>query len=772
MKRVALVFSIVALVFVCSYADTSMASKECQNDESTKVAIVYNKKNNIISRISIDGLQNVKMKRVLSVINLKKGKYYSVDKAREDVCSIFGLGCFENVDFCFDCNSGKLTFIAVEKPCVERIVFKGNLEFSTSKLKKLSVLREKKYYDLLKLNETRKRLYALYVNKGYSGCKIESSSTIDDSTNRVTVTFDITENNKIVVREIKIDGAVFVKHKKILKIIKTKCGRMFDEDVYTEDLKVVETFYRNNGFMDYKLVDSSIAYNSIRTEMFLKLNISEGKKYKIGLVNSNGNFIVDSGEVNKVVKIKKGQFFNQQKILKATQYIRDIYFDKGYLFAVIDPSFSKNDADGVVDISFSIEENSIVYVGNIRVSDLVSTKDKVVRREILIKPGDVLARGKVLRSIERIYNLGFIESVEPRFFPTESLNIMDVVFSVNEGKAGTINAGIGYSSLGRFLGTIQVQHMNILGSGQKLNLLWELDKKNTFVIDWVDPWIFGKNVNLALSAFSIEKTRGYGSVTKAYDEGRVGFSINVCPALSDYINFLFGYRFEHVKLSKIEKEYIYIPSLVEKSKDKVSSIFARCVYDSRDYVFDPSRGSKQLLSVQLASDLFGGDINFIKGTISSSLFFHTFWKFVLTFNTEVDAIASYGNKDDVPIYEKFYSGGVDSIRGYKYRTEIGPKWGGKFRGVVNIEYKFPIVAKKGRTILQGALFCDVGGAWKNFKSVKLSFGKHRRNLRSGIGFSIRIVTPVFPLRFDWGYGLNHKKNEKSHQSYVNIGSAF
>jgi outer membrane protein insertion porin family len=748
-----------------------MSPKECRNNESRKETITYDKKANVISCVLFDGLQNVKIKKVLSVINLKKGRCYSVDKAREDVRSIFGLGCFENVDFCFDCSSGKLIFVVVEKPCIEHIAFKGNLEFSTPKLRKLSVLKEKKYYDLLKLDETKKKLRRMYVNKGYSGCKVESSSSIDGSTNRITITFHITENGKIAVGEVKIEGVVSVKHKKILKIIKTKHGRMFNENIYAEDLKVIETFYKNNGFIDYELVDSNMTYNSIGTEMSLKLNISEGKKYKIGMVNCNGNFVVDSREINKAVKIKKGQVFNQQKIIEAMQHIRDIYFDKGYLFAVVDSSFSKNDV-GVVDVSFSIRENFVIYVGNICVSDLVSTKDKVIRREILVKPGDILARSKVLRSIEKIYNLGFIESVEPRFFPTESSNVMDVVFSVNEGKAGTINAGIGYSSLGRFLGTIQIQHLNVLGLGQKLNLLWELDKRSTFVIDWVDPWIFGKNVDLALSAFSIEKTRGYGRVTKAYDEDRVGFSINVCQTLSDYINFLFGYRFEHVKLSKIEKESIYIPNLVEKSKDKVSSVFARCVYDSRDYVFDPSKGYKQLLSMQLASDLFGGDINFVKGTMSSSLFFHTFWKFVLTFNTEVDVVASFGNKGNVPIYEKFYSGGVDSVRGYEYRTEIGPKCGGKVRGVVNVEYKFPIVAKKGRTILQGALFCDVGGAWKNFKSVNLNLGKRRRNLRSGVGFSVRIVTPVFPLRFDWGYGLNHKKSEKLSQSYVNVGSAF
>ncbi|MDR3281516.1 MAG: outer membrane protein assembly factor BamA [Endomicrobium sp.] len=772
MKKVVLAFNVVVLFFGYSYAHVSMSLKEYTNDKSEKMTIVSEKSTNIISRISIYGLQNVKKKSVLSVINLKRGRNYSVDKVREDVRSIFELGCFENVDFSFNSNSGELTFVVVEKPYIERIVFKGNSKFSTLKLKNVAVLKERNYYDLLKLNETKIKLNSLYVNRGYSDCKIELYSTINSTTNRAIITFLITENNKIVVGEIRIEGVESFRYKKLLKIIKTKTRGIYNEDRYAKDLKAIEAFYKDNGFMDYKLVDSTITHSSVVTEVSLKMNISEGKKYKIGSINCNGNFAVGSKKINKIIKIKKWQIFNQQKIIKMIQDIKDAYFDKGYLFVVIDSSFNKKDEDGIVDVSLSIKENSVIYVGNIYIDDLISTKDKVIRREILVIPGDILSKGKILRSVERIYNLGFIESVEPKFFPIESSNIMDIVFSVNEGKAGTINAGVGYSSLGRFLGTIQVQHMNILGLGQKLNLLWELDKRNTFVIDWVSPWIFGKNANLTLSAFSIEKTKGYGRVTKAYDEDRVGFSINVSPKLGDYVSLLFGYRFEHIKLSKIEKSCIDITSLVKNQKDKVSSVFARCLYDSRDYIFDPSKGSRHLLSMQVASDLLGGNVNFVKGTISSTLFFPTFWKFILTFNSEVDAITSYASKGGVPIYERFYSGGADTVRGYEYRTEIGPKDGGKVKGIINVEYKFPIVAKRGRTILQGALFCDIGGAWKDFKRVNLSLGSHRCSLRSGIGFSIRIVTPIFPLRFDWGYGLNHKKNEKLYQSYVNIGSVF
>jgi outer membrane protein insertion porin family len=199
---------------------------------------------------------------------------------------------------------------------------------------------------------------------------------------------------------------------------------------------------------------------------------------------------------------------------------------------------------------------------------------------------------------------------------------------------------------------------------------------------------------------------------------------------------------------------------------------SQIVYDTRDYIFDPSRGSRQLLNLQIAGGPLGGNVNFIKGVAKSSWFFPTFWKFVLSFNLNAGVIGSYGGQASVPIYEKFYVGGADTVRGYKYRTEIGPTDGGEFMTVLNIEYKFPLVADKGRTILQGAFFYDIGGTWAKPEDIKFALGTGENNFRSGVGFGIRFATPVFPLRLDWGYGLNHKEGDTLQQFYFTIGNVF
>jgi len=760
----------------------------------------------VISQILVNGLKNVKQKNVLSAIASKKGKLYSVETAKDDVRAILDIGEFETAEFRFNKINGDLIFTVVEKPYIDKITFKGNKKFSSGKLKSKSQLKEKDFYDVLKFEETKKEILTLYRDDGYADVQIEVYPTVNEDTNKMTISFLITENNKITIGGVKIEGALAFKEKKVLSQIKTKPKKVFKEDVYQADLRAIEAFYKNNGYMDYQLVSSSTAYNAERTQMFLTLNISEGIKYEIGDVTYSGNVAISDKEIKKLIKIRKGSEFKQEKVYETMQNIYEAYSNKGYLHTAINPSFDKgkkeensnfsidgnnvtisfekakekevkekiDSKEGVVNISLPITENSVVYVGRIYVDGLVSTKEKVIKREVLLKEGNVLSAGKVRRSMEKIYNLGFIESAEPQILPTGSPDIMDLVFNVTEGKPGMITAGAGYSSVDQFVGSIQFQHMNVFGLAQRLNLLWEFGaRRQNYEIDWTEPWIFDKNASLTLSAYNIERKRDYAAVTNAYNENRVGVSARVGPRVSDYFSLLFGYTYEYVRLYDIDSSVRpEIEAATDLSRDRTSSVMAQISYDTRDYIFDPSSGNRQLFNLQIAGGPLGGNVNFVKGIARSSWFFPTIWKFVLSLNLNVGMIGSYGGQATVPIYEKFYVGGADTVRGYKYRTEIGPSDGGELMTVLNVEYKFPIVADKGRTVLQGAFFYDIGGTWAKPGDITFSLGTEEKSFRSGVGFGIRFATPVFPLRLDWGYGLNHKEGEALQQFYFTIGNVF
>jgi outer membrane protein insertion porin family len=725
---------------------------------------------NIISKVNIKGLRNVKEKNILSEIKLNKGKVYSVESARDAVRSITVLEYFDECTFTFDRNTGVLTFNIVEKPYVERVVFKGNVEFSNSKLKGASVLKEKDFYDILKLEESKKKILKLYGDKGYADCVIEAYPTIDIDTNRMTVTFLITENNKILIGDVKIEGVISYPKKKILKRMKKiRPKKIFKDENYQKDLLGIESFYKNNGFMDYKLVASTISFNKSRTEMFLTLNISEGIKYKIGEITFDGNFVLEDRELKKTVKFKKGQVFNEQEIAETKQEIAESYADKGYLQAQIVPDFYK--IGDIVNVDWNIKENAVAYVGNIYIEGLESTKEKVIRREVLLKPQHVFSRQKLIGSVQRIRNLGFIDDVEVEYhlLPTSAPNIVNLVLQITEGKQGIINTGIGYSSRDKVVFTVGLMHMNLLGLGQHLDFSVDYGKKTSFNISWTEPYIFNKNVSLTLSAYNKIRKGDYADTKNAYKEHRPGFSISVCPRISSLVSLMFGYRYEYVKIPAIDK---LVKQEIEKGSDlskyRTTSVFTQIVYDSLDYRYDPTKGNRQSLGVDLAGHYLGGETNYVRAIFKSSWFLPLVWKFVFSARLEFGSIISYGHLKPEPFYERFYIGGPESVRGYKYRTEIGPNNGGNYEAVLNFEYKFPIVAERGKSILVGVFFYDIGGDWGRCGTVKW-LGTGENNLRSSAGFELRFAIPILPIRIGWAYGFNHKENKNLHDLYFSLG---
>jgi outer membrane protein insertion porin family len=735
--------------------------------------------------VSINGLHNVKSKNILSLISSESGKRYSSDTVKKDVCSILESGYFDNVDVIFNDYNGNLIFDVTEKPYIEQIIFKGNSEFSKSRLGDISLLKKNGFYDLLKLEETKKEIFALYVNKGYTDCQIEVHPDLDADTNKIIITFLITENNKIIVSEIKIEGIISFNKKKIIKLMKTESKKVFKEELYKSDLMSIQAFYQNNGFMDYQLISLNNIYNETRTEVILTFSISEGNRYKIGSIVYNGNFAVNNKEIEKIIEFKKGQVFEQLKISNTINRICEIYFNKGYLNIVVDKKFNKKESTGIVDISLSINENSLIHLENIYINGLNFVNDKIIRREILVKPGNVLSYKKVHESIKNINALKFIENVESQVLYREKSDIADLVFCVTELKSLRplmINLGTEFSTYDNFVGVTDFRYINISGHAQEVCLFSEINsKRQEYEMGWIEPWIFNRDISLLLSIFGTNRIRNYNSIPKAFKENIIGTSIKIIKEIKENTELILGYTFEKFKYLDfdnvlLEKDF---RDSFDQDKDKISSIFAECIYDSIDCSSDPSKGNRQSLYIQLTNRLFGGDINFVKGTAQSTWFFPTFWKFILSINMKIGGIIShdesYCRKSSIPYFERFINDEIeDIIRGFDYRVEIGPTKGGIFMGLINVEYKFPIVTYNGKSVIQGVMFYDIGGNWHGWKCVNLILGERRENLHSSAGFGVRLITPIFPLKIDFGFGFRHKylKEVPSRNVHISFGGMF
>ena len=738
-----------------------------------------------VQDIALEGLQNVKEKVVLGNIKAKKGQVYSQDDISRDIQALLGLGFFSRAEAetleVPAPQTGPLVYPPIrlvykfqERPRIKKIEWKGQKALSKSKLEETVSLKAKDPYDESRLKEDVGKILDQYREKGYTEAKVETS-TAPVETNQAILTFNITEGIRVLVRDVDLSGVRDFKEKKILKQMKTKRKKVFNARTLKEDLENIEKFYKNRGYLLFKSSEPAVTYSEDRTGIRIVIGIQEGRKFSFGSTSFEGNTLFSDAELRSAISYKEGKLFNQEKYDETRAKFQERYADKGYLRALIVPEQKTDESQGKVDVVFHIQEGGIVFVDHIDVEGNTYTKTYVIRREIRMKEGEPFSAAKVRKSQEKIINLGFIEDVQIDIQSPQDPNRADITFEVKEGRPGMFSAGAGFSSVDKLVGTLTLQHMNLFGRAHRLSLSWEFGSRvQNYDITWTNPWMGDHPISWGFSAFNTRRKRQFETTTTGFKEERKGGSVQLGPRFQDDMYQLsLRYKYEQVEVFDVLEEF---KPFITEGKNTTSSFYTEFARDTRDNVWDPNTGNRNGLAVELAGGPLGGTVDFYRPTISSSWFFHLFsiadYPFVFSLANRTGYIKQYGSSRDVPVFERFYIGGGETVRGYSARGEVGPPEGGKVYTVFNAEYKFPLVREKKMTILQFALFTDLGTSWRNFNETQFSIGSRAQDLKAGAGFGIRFKTPVFPVRLDWGYGLNHREGESKTQIYFTIGNIF
>jgi outer membrane protein insertion porin family len=734
----------------------------------------------VVGEVTFQGNRQVKLRTLKSTVKLRKGDVVNDALVQEDIKRLYDLGWFEDVTAdTFDLPkeswvkgkaSVRLTFSLKERPAVKRIDFKGNQKVSAGRLREKISSKESDPYDRSKASQDVQSTLEVYRDEGFVDARVEFYTSEDLQTDSVILTFFITEGQRVMVQGVDFSGNLSFSERKLRGVMKTRRKKVYKEEVLNQDLDSLSNFYKEKGFLDIKVSSPTLTLNEDKTKVSIAIRVNEGSRYVVGNFRFRGNKIFTEPELRKAVTLKTRKPFQQSKLDESSKKIQEMYADKGYLRTEVAPIPEEQPAKGLVDYTFSISESSIVYVDGIYVDGNTYTKDFVILREVLVKPGDVFAANKIRRSVEKIYNLGFLDDVQVDVQQPRSPDRADVVFTVKEGKPGILSAGAGYSSVDGLLGTLQVQHINLFGRAQRLNLTWEFGARvKNYEISWTDPWFLGKPMSGGVNLFNTNRVLPFGSNISGFTEARSGGSLSLGPRLSETLSLLFTYTYADVNISSLSQDAIN--GGLTETHDQTSSITSEVIKDTRDNVFDASRGSRNSAAVQVAGGALGGTVDFYKPTVSSAWYFPTIWKFVLSTSFRAGFVEPYGRARYVPIQDRFLVGGVDTVRGYSL-GQVGPPNESVLMSVANVEYKFPIVQESGRTILQGAFFYDIGGGWSLARDIVLQPGSGQNQLKSGAGFGIRFKTPVFPIRLDWGYGFNHGAGEGVSQFYFTIGNIF
>ncbi|MBI5872608.1 MAG: outer membrane protein assembly factor BamA [Candidatus Omnitrophica bacterium] len=736
----------------------------------------------VIKAIEIKGNKAISTETIMAKIKTRVGQPYYSQTSRDDIKRLYETGFFsdislelENVEL-----GVKVVFKVEERPVIEDIKIEGNKALSRSAIMRKLKTKAGQYFNLSVLKEDIAAIKNEYERIGLLQVSVDHAVDTDAATNKTKINIKIGEGKRVKIRRIFVDGNLHFTDRRIIGLIKTRAASIlnagfFKEEQFDEDLERIKAFYLRNGYLDIK-VEYRMDYDS-KGYLYLRLLVDEGKQYSVGSITVQGNEKFSESEILASLKTcLVGNVFTYDALKEDVSNIQGFYFGKGYIFVQLKDATSLDPLSGKVDIAYDIVENEVAYVDRIEVRGNLKTQDKVIRRELRINPGERFDGDKLKRSKERLYNLGFFEEVNYDTEPGTEANQRNLIVDVKEAKTGSLSFGGGYSSIDQFVGFVEIEQKNFdwknwktfTGAGQDLKLRGEMGSvRQNFELSFTEPWMFDRPISFGFDVYKRvhdkESDVGYG-----YVEKRTGGDLRLGKEFNEYFKGGVTYRLEEVDISDVESTAT-ADLKSEEGKNIISSAEFALTRDTTDNVFNPSRGLVLSGSYEIAGGLFGGDKDFNKFFALAAQYFPLFSKSVLQLQARAGVAQPFSDQERVPIYERFYAGGANTIRGYEERS-VGPvdlvtsdPLGGEALVVLNAEITVPLLE-----FIKGAVFMDTGNVWSEASDIG------RGGFKTGVGFGVRIKTPIGPLKLDYGIPLNKQpgKENKEGRFHFSMSHGF
>ncbi len=736
-----------------------------------------------ISSIKIEGNKNVSALVIYGHLEEKENDPFSLRRVRLDIHSLFSMGDFKNVTV--DAEPGDkpnqiaLTFKVEERPIVKKIAFSGNKKWDAKKFSDEIKTALNKPFNQAVVNQDVEIIKKDYQDEGFSNATVTSENKVNPDNNAVDVSFLVSEGTQIKVGGIAVDGTQAFSAKKVADQFKDNHeGNNYKPEMLDSDIKAVEDFYHDEGYLKAVVLDHKEKMSLEHKKVYIALTIKEGVKYVIGSIQCQGNILFDDDELIKALALKKGNVLRKKDLDDGLKSAKSLYADKGYIYSNVSPDIEYDDEAKKADITLNVTEGQIAYVQDIKIVGNYKTRDYVIRRELAIKAGDKFEANLIRYSCQNLYNLGFFDEVNPDVQPGDSPGKEVLIFRVKERKTGSISVGGGYSSVNGFIGDVKLEEANLFGKGQKVNLDVELGAlRSSLSIGFTEPWLFNTPTSFSVNLFDTTQifttaVLNPDGTNTFYTETQIGGSISLGRRLSRYWSIFGTYTLQNVDIYDVDPYYNIpgTPQFIQSSDSTTSSITPRIVYDDRDNVFDPTMGWKHQFSVEFAGGPLGADNNFIKLIQDSSHFVSLPGGFVLGEHVKLGIGQGYWfagkGYTDLPIYEKFFAGGTDTIRGYNERS-VGPVNGGDALLVSNTELKHSIVGP-----LKGVIFFDAGNAWTSVWSL----GESQVQYGAGIGVRLTIPGTIMAIRLDYGWPIDSSLSSASAPPggvlHFNLGNLF
>jgi len=748
----------------------------------------------LIADILVEGNARIEDEAILRVIDSRAGDEYLPQRLSDDLKTIYNMGYFDDIRVeAADSPKGKIvTFHVVEKQTVKYIEYKGNSAIKTEKLVEDVDIRTGSILNIFDIKKNIQRIELQYKEKNYQSVEV-TYETEDVGNNQVRLIFVIEEGEKVRIKEIIFEGNEAYKDKKLKKMMKssekgfwswlTSSGD-YKEDMVELDVYIIDAFYKNNGYIGAKVA------SEIETRdnwIYLTMKIEEGPRYKLGTVNIGGDLIVPEDKLMGMLKITDEEYYNQDVLREDMLAITDLYADHGYANAEAYPRRREYEDEGRVDITFDIEKGKLVTVERIDITGNTRTRDKVIRRELKILEGGLYSKSDLDRSVKNLNRLDYFEEVNVKDYKGSEENTLVLDFEVKEKATGTFSFGAGYSSVEHAFFTTSITQNNFLGKGQSVTLQAQVgDTTKQIMFKYVEPWTF--DIPLTTGYTIYNWTRDYDYYDKVSSGGALSASY---PFFSEDLRLFGNYSYDRATLESVSTTAAESIKALAGS-NITSAVTVGVTYDTRDKIYNATRGQDHLLSVEYAG--LGGDIGFTKFTAEAGWYIPIVGPLVGFIHGEAGYIVENSSKI-LPDYEKYYLGGINSIRGFDWRDvhlydENGAAVGGKQMLQANVELQWHILPTQGVIALlffdTGQVFDDdyyyertdtgdsqtVNGYTYPIYEVSNQAKFDANQFRKTTGFGVRWQSPMGPIRIEYGWILDRREGEESGQFEFSMSSAF
>lgn len=742
-----------------------------------------------IQEVRLQGLERVNEQLVRSKLEVRPGQPFNSRAIARDIRRLYELGFFSNIlaDMSPTPEGLVLTYIVQEKRVIQEVKIIGNQRLKDRQIRAVLDWREGDSFVPEAYDDEREAVLNLYQSKGFPNTRVDIIvQEIGES--RVRIIYEIDEGGKARIRKIRFEGNDSLSARKLRKVMETKpawwfLGGKYDERVFENDLDAIVDYYGNFGHLESAVTGTDFDYDDRGKHVAITIYLDEGAVYTVESLQFAGNTVYDDPEVLRLLKVMEGDVHDKGQVAKDAQLVQRGYEDSGYINANVVPQVTLDREKKTTHVVERIDEDELKYIEEVTITGNTVTRDEVVRREVLLNPGERFDGGLLRASQSRLEGTEFFDTVRfTKDYENYEDDAYNLLVDVEEGKTGFFNFGAGYSTEEKFSGFTELRLNNFdignppsfSGGGQQFRLRLNLgQRRDQYYLAFTDPEVFGYPLLFGFDVFN--ETYQYTGGAN-YTEETSGGQIRFGKILSPYVTTRLALRYADSEVTGLPW-YAWLTEPVEFVEQLEGSTTVSAIWgisrNTQDSKLDATRGSRHDLQLQFAG--LGGDNHFYKVEHDSIWY----WslddesKWVLSFRTREGWANEYGSSRSVPLQDRFFAGGTTTVRGYENR-DIGPKArsffglgdaqavGGEARMVQNLELKYKLTEQ-----VRFYTFVDGGGVWESFGDVDLGDMK----FAAGLGFGVD-VPRMGPIRVDYGIPINPDEDQGNGRLHLQTGFRF